>query len=342
MSLSGVSPGLAPCCPAPPAPAPPPAASAAAPVAAPSSGGGRESDPSSVGMMEGAFFVGRTELLEWLNSTLGLRLTRVEQCASGCVYLQALDQLFGPRSRVPMVKVRWGAKHEYEFVANYKLLQAAFDAHDVHKHVEVPKLVKAKYQDNLEFLQWLKAFCDRQAPLYATDIPYDPVERRKLGIGPFPAWAPVGVDAGAKKPSAAYAASTAAARPAAGASSVSRCRLQKQPQQQQQQQQGGGGAEACSGPLGKRLQQQQGGGPPQQRSREEAAAAAAAAAAVEALQGELQQAVLERDFYYAKLRQIEILCGVKGQTSLSVEAIQAILYAKDHPEEQPPAAAPNL
>ncbi|OEH76496.1 microtubule-associated protein [Cyclospora cayetanensis] len=150
---------------------------------APSSAGcQRDADPSSVGMMEGAFFVSRTELLDWVNSTLGLSLSRVEQCASGCVYLQALDCLFGPRSRVAMSKVKWAARHEYEFVQNYKLLQAAFDAHDVHKHIEVSRLVKAKYQDNLEFLQWLKAFCDRQASVYATDVPYDPIERRRVRL----------------------------------------------------------------------------------------------------------------------------------------------------------------
>ena len=130
--------------------------------------------------MEGAFFVSRTELLEWINTSLSLSLSRVEQCASGCVYLQALDCLLGPKSRVPMSKVKWGAKHEYEYVHNYKLLQAAFDAHNIQKYIEVNKLIKAKYQDNLEFLQWLKAFCDRQAGVYATDVTYDPIERRRV------------------------------------------------------------------------------------------------------------------------------------------------------------------
>lgn len=142
--------------------------------------GCRESDPSSVGMMEGAFFVGRSELLEWLNSTLALKLTRVEQCASACVYIQALDALLGPKSRVAMSKVKWSARHEYEFIQNFKVLQAAFDAHGIQKYIEVNKLVRAKYQDNLEFLQWLKAFVDRQAPLYASDVPYNPIERRRV------------------------------------------------------------------------------------------------------------------------------------------------------------------
>ena len=44
---------------------------------------------------------------------------------------------------------------------NYKLLQAAFNKNNVQRHVDVNKLIRAKYQDNLEFCQWLKAFYDQ-------------------------------------------------------------------------------------------------------------------------------------------------------------------------------------
>jgi hypothetical protein len=39
--------------------------------------------PRSAGMMSGAFFVGKKELLDWLNTTFNCGYSKVEQCASG-------------------------------------------------------------------------------------------------------------------------------------------------------------------------------------------------------------------------------------------------------------------
>jgi microtubule-associated protein, RP/EB family len=45
-------------------------------------------------------------------------------------------------------------------VANFKILQQTFTKLGIMKNIEVEKLVKCKYQDNLEFLQWFKKIFD--------------------------------------------------------------------------------------------------------------------------------------------------------------------------------------
>ncbi|KAJ7813521.1 hypothetical protein B0H14DRAFT_3149827 [Mycena olivaceomarginata] len=72
-------------------------------------------------------------------------------------------------------RVKMNAKHEYEYVANYKIMQTAFKNKKIDKPIPVEKLVKCKMQDNLEFLQWLKHFWDAN---YGGGE-YDAVARRK-------------------------------------------------------------------------------------------------------------------------------------------------------------------
>eukprot|EP01067_Filipodium_phascolosomae_P005259 Filipodium_phascolosomae@DN334_c0_g1_i1.p1 len=137
----------------------------------------------SVGMMEGAFFVGKGELFAWLNEFFGLSVTKVEQCASGAVYCQIFDAVHP--GKVQMTKVNWGAKLDYEFIKNYKVLQSAFDKVGLKKHIEVDKLIKAKPLDNLEFLQFCKAYFDK---CYCGQN-YDAVERRVASGSTMLDWA---------------------------------------------------------------------------------------------------------------------------------------------------------
>jgi len=114
-----------------------------------------------------AYFVGRKQILDWLNSTFAVNYSRIEECGTGAIHCQILDRMFP--GKVPMSKVNFGAKHEYEFIENFKIVQTVLDKVNVNKTVPIPALVRAKYQDNLEFMQWLYHF-------YITAVGSDPDE----------------------------------------------------------------------------------------------------------------------------------------------------------------------
>lgn len=116
--------------------------------------------------------VSRTDLLAWLNELLQLNYTKVEQCGTGGAYCQILDSIYGD---IPMSRVKMNAKHEYEFVANFKVMQTAFKVKKIDKPIPIEKLVKCKMQDNLEFLQWMKRFWDSNFGGQG----YDAVARRR-------------------------------------------------------------------------------------------------------------------------------------------------------------------
>lgn len=53
---------------------------------------------------------------------------------------------------VAMSKVNMKDKNEYDYVQNFKVLQLCFTKLNIIKPIEIEKLIKCKYQDNLEFL----------------------------------------------------------------------------------------------------------------------------------------------------------------------------------------------
>ncbi|KAI8639367.1 calponin homology domain-containing protein [Parasitella parasitica] len=104
----------------------------------------------------------RTELLSWLNDLLGLNYTKIEQAGTGIAYCQIFDSIYGD---IPLKKkVKFDANAEYQYVANFKVLQDVFKKKKIDKIVPVDRLTKCKLQDNLEFMQWVKRFWDQNYP----------------------------------------------------------------------------------------------------------------------------------------------------------------------------------
>ncbi|XP_060042695.1 microtubule-associated protein RP/EB family member 3 isoform X2 [Erinaceus europaeus] len=118
------------------------------------------------------------------------RRSRRAHCAAYC---QFMDMLFP--GCVHLRKVKFQAKLEHEYIHNFKVLQAAFKKMGVDKIIPVEKLVKGKFQDNFEFIQWFKKFFDANYdgkdynPLLARQgqdaaPPPNPVPQRTSPTGP--------------------------------------------------------------------------------------------------------------------------------------------------------------
>ncbi|EKX73195.1 conserved hypothetical protein [Theileria equi strain WA] len=127
--------------------------------------------------MDNSQFIGRSELLAWVNELLELKLTKIEQCCNGAVYLQLMDVIYP--GKVPLGKIKWNSSLEYEHIHNYKLLQNVFKLCSISKHINVQGLIKGRCQDNLEFLQWMKHFVDTH---HDSSNKYDGLHRRISGI----------------------------------------------------------------------------------------------------------------------------------------------------------------
>ncbi|TGZ72453.1 hypothetical protein CRM22_002073 [Opisthorchis felineus] len=100
----------------------------------------------------------RHEILQWINQCLDSNYGKIEELCTGAAYCQLTDMLF-PGTLV-FKKVKFNTKLEHESINNFKVLQALFKKHGVDKEVPIEKLVKGKFQDNFEFVQWYKRFFD--------------------------------------------------------------------------------------------------------------------------------------------------------------------------------------
>ncbi|KAF7809864.1 microtubule-associated protein RP/EB family member 1C [Senna tora] len=248
---------------------------------------------TNIGIMDSAYFVGRSEILAWINSTLRLNLSKVEEACSGAVHCQLMDAVHP--GIVPMHKVNFDAKNEYEMIQNYKVLQDVFNKLKITKHIEVSKLVKGRPLDNLEFMQWMKRYCDS---VNSGMHNYNPLERREVCKG--------GRDTNKKS---AQSQSSTKGSTAPKSQSSNNARRTDAPSSANAVNQATKAVTAAY---------------------DEQSWSHTEATQITELKLSIDSLEKERDFYFAKLRDIEMLCQTPGIEHLAVvAAMQKILYATD-------------
>ncbi|KAJ3114106.1 hypothetical protein HK100_001765 [Physocladia obscura] len=259
-------------------------------------------------------------IAEMVNDLCQVNYTKIEQCGTGAVHCAIMDSIYRDveffvlffrsslfRSvdkkisrQVPLSKVRFNAKQEYEYVANFKVLQACFDKHKVDIAIPVERLMKCKFQDNLEFMQFVKRHWDTYYPGGA----YDALTRRGTSASGH---APPQKTVTSKTSAPQLKKSAAAASSAPGRNSIAAAAL------------------GTAGPdVHKRLQEMT------QQSEEMKLAV-----------GQVEK---ERDFYFSKLREIELYVSeqIEDPTTENKEAwaeIQNIMYKTEEGFEPPTEVA---
>ena len=101
--------------------------------------------------MHEGYFVGRKELIGWIQQHFQPSFQKIEDLGSGVVYCQIIDSIY-PECKV-MAKVKRDAKIEVDYINNFKQLQKAFSQKKIDRFIEIDKLSKKSFQTNMEFVQ---------------------------------------------------------------------------------------------------------------------------------------------------------------------------------------------
>ncbi|XP_030838825.1 microtubule-associated protein RP/EB family member 1 [Strongylocentrotus purpuratus] len=235
--------------------------------------------------------ISRHEMVRWVNDSLGMSISKVENLCTGAAYCQFMDMLF--ENCITLKKVKFDVKQEHQFIENFKLLQKAFKKCGVDKVIPVQKLVNGKFQDNFEFAQWFKKFFDANY----NGEEYNAADAR--GGAGMAAPKKAATTVMKAKPAAAPTRKAAAPKPAPSKQAPSKV-----------------GASNKGG---------------------------ATNAQVTDLQMQLDESLMtitglekERDFYFGKLRDIEVICSeFENEPHSGITRVLDILYATEDGFEPP-------
>ncbi|XP_062260981.1 microtubule-associated protein RP/EB family member 2 isoform X2 [Platichthys flesus] len=248
----------------------------------------------------------RHDITAWVNDILCLNYTKVEQLSSGAAYCGFMDLLFP--GCISLKKVKFQAKLEHEYIHNFKLLQASFKRMNVDKIIPVEKLVKGRFQDNLDFIQWFKKFFDANYD----GKEYDPVAARQ-GQDAIPP-----PDPGEQIFNLPKKSLHAASSPTAGASrSTSTTPKSSTPTSRP--------SSAKKIPVTTAT--------PAKGEKDLEAQVTHLTEQVDTLKSALEGVEKERDYYFSKLREVELLCQEHGEENAPfVDRLMEVLYASDDQE----------
>ncbi|XP_056593717.1 microtubule-associated protein RP/EB family member 2 isoform X2 [Triplophysa dalaica] len=250
----------------------------------------------------------RHDITAWVNDLLSLNYTKVEQLSSGAAYCQFMDMLFP--GCISLKKVKFQAKLEHEYIHNFKLLQASFKRMNVDKIIPVEKLVKGRFQDNLDFIQWFKKFFDANYD----GKEYEPLEARQ-GQDAIPPPDPGEQIFNLPKKSlhAACSPTAGATRSASTTPKASSTTTTSRP------------SSAKKLPVLSAT--------PAKGEKELVAQVTQLNEQLNTIKLALEGVEKERDFYFGKLREVELLCQEQGQESGAFgERLMEVLYSTDEQE----------
>ncbi|KAI1302360.1 Microtubule-associated protein RP/EB family member 3 [Halotydeus destructor] len=264
----------------------------------------------------------RNDMVAWVNEYLQAHYKKIEELCSGVAYAQFMDLLYPGCIQLKKIKFRTVLEHEY--IQNFKHVQGAFKRVSCDKEVPINRLVKGKFQDNFEFLQWFKKFFD--CNFDGRD--YNALEARGgIQIGSGAAAGHAG--SGGALSNASFTRGPAPSRtippkPVGRAAPTAR-----------------GSSLATNSTISRARAQPA-------RSSANGDSHNASSQKVDELESRMSEMKLtvdslerERDFYYGKLREIEVMCqnGEAEEKAALLEKILDVLYATEEgfavPDESP-------
>eukprot|EP00892_Ulva_mutabilis_P006767 jgi/Ulvmu1/4462/UM002_0187.1 len=125
--------------------------------------------------MYGAYtYASKRDLLDWVAGLLEMTVDSLDDLISGAIWIQILDAHF--QDSIPIQKVDFFAYTYEQCMANYKVLQLAFDKLQIMRDVDIQKMLEGNQGALLELLQWFFKTLGDHTPV----SDYDPKRRRAV------------------------------------------------------------------------------------------------------------------------------------------------------------------